>query len=156
MVSATDSANGITFVLSPNQPPPWSEIKIFFAGIALTSLTVCLAFAWLSFWPILPFAGLELTGLAIALYVTARRADYREVIRVDDNKIEYERGYRRPEQRWEFHRAWAEVALLRSQSPLRMSRLILRAHGREVEVGPFLIEQERCQLACALKRTIAR
>ena len=155
MVSATKGADRCMFVLSPNQPPPWPEIQLFFAGIAITSLAVSIGFAWLGFWPILPFAGLELLGLGAALYVTAKRAQSREVVWVSKDKIEIERGYRRPEQRWEARLAWAEILLKQAHSPLRDSRLVIRSHGDEVEVGPFLLEEERRRLAHALREAVS-
>ena len=156
MVSASTCADRSQFVLSPNPPPSWREIQIFFGAVALTSLTVSLAFAFMGFWPVLPFAGLELAGLGLALYVTARRAQVREVVSVSNDRVAVERGRSGPEQRWETQRAWAQVKLLRPRSPLRASRLVIRSHGREVEVGPFLIDEERQQLAGELRAAIAQ
>lgn len=155
MVSASTCAGRSQFVLRPNPPPSWREIKIFFGAVALTSLAVSIAFASMGFWPVLPFAGMELAGLGIALYVTARRAQVREVVSVSSDRVAVERGREGPEQRWETQRAWAQVRLLRPRSPLRTSRLIIRSHGSEVEVGPFLIDEERQRLAGDLRAAIA-
>lgn len=156
MVSATRGTDRrSTFVISPNQAPPWRDIRLFFAAVAAPSLAVAVGFAVMGFWPILPFAGLELGALAAALYVTARRAELREVVHVDDDRIAIERGHGCPETRWEFQRAWVRVALLRHRHRHHASRLVLRCHGREVELGRFLIEAERCRLARDLRVAIA-
>ena len=143
------------FVLSPNPAPPWPDIRLFFIVLATPSLLVAGGFAWLGFWPILPFAGLELLGLAAALYVTAKRSEQREVVRISKDKIEIERGRRHPEERVEMRSTWAKVLLKRPRTPLRESRLVISSHGSEVEVGPFLVEEERRHLAHALREAIS-
>jgi uncharacterized membrane protein len=155
MVSATQDTDRSLFVLSPNPPPPWREIKVFFGAIALTSLAVSTAFAMMGFWPVLPSAGLDLAGLGVALYVTAKRGEVREVVKVSNETVEVERGRYRAEQRWKTHRTWAQVWLLKPRSPLRPSRLVIRSHGQELELGPFLAEKERQQLAGKLRAAIA-
>ena len=97
MVSTDEGTDRCMFVLSPNPAPPWPDIRLFFIVLATPSLLVASGFAWLGFWPILPFAGLELLGLAAALYVTAKRSEQREVVRISKDKIEIERGRRHPQ-----------------------------------------------------------
>ena len=94
----------------------------------------------------MPFAGLELLGLAAALYATAKRAELREVVRISKDKIEIEKGRRHPEERVEMRSTWAKVLLKRPNTPLRASRLVISSHGSEVEVGPFLVEEDGVNL----------
>ncbi len=155
MVSTNQGTDRRMFVLSPNPAPPWPDIRLFFIVLATPSLLVASGFAWLGFWPILPFAGLELLGLAAALYVTAKRSEQREVVRISKDKIEIERGRRHPEERVEMRSTWAKVLLKRPRTPLRESRLVISSHGSEVEVGPFLVEEERRHLAHALREAIS-
>ena len=105
-------SNANTFVIRPNAAPSWRQIRIFFILVASVSLTVAGGFALLGFWPILPFAGLELLLLAWALYTTARRAERREVVRVNEDTVEVERGIRQPEQSWTLQKAWAQVRVV--------------------------------------------
>ena len=149
-----DAQNANTFVIRPNAAPPWREIRVFFVLVASVSLTVAVRFALLGFWPILPFAGLELLLLAWALYTTARRAERREVVRVNEDTVEVERGARRPEQRWELQKAWAQVRVIRPRHRLHPSRLMICSHGQQIEIGSFLVEQERLQLARELRSAI--
>ena len=53
---------------------------MFFALAALPALGLALAFTLQGFWPILPFAGLELAALAIALRVSLGRRGQQQVI----------------------------------------------------------------------------
>ncbi|NKC15708.1 MAG: DUF2244 domain-containing protein [Gammaproteobacteria bacterium] len=155
MITATvDPTRCATFVISPNQAPAWRDIRWFFIGMACTPFAVAISFAVMGFWPILPFAGIEVAALAAALYITAQRSEIREVVSVYRNHIEIERGRKTPEQHWEIQRAWAQVKLQRNGSPHYPSRLVIRSHGREIELGRFLVEEERCRLARQLRAAI--
>jgi Integral membrane protein len=108
----------------------------------------------MGFWPILPFAGLELLALGAALHACAQRGTDCEVISIHDSTVEVERGRRRPEWHYSFSRTWAHVVLERACSDWYPSRLLIRCKGREVEVGRFLNEQERIKLARELTQLI--
>jgi len=51
-----------------------------------------------------------------------------------------------------FPRHWAKVKIRRPNSP--PSSLVIESHGRGYEVGKFLTEEERHQLAAALRSQI--
>jgi uncharacterized membrane protein len=53
-----------------------------------------------------------------------------------------------------FPRHWARVKIRRPESPLHRSQLVIESHGRAHEVGKFLTEEERRQLAAELRRLI--
>ena len=142
------------FVIRPNAAAPWWEIRIFFVLVSCVSVTVAGGFALMGFWPILPFAGLELMMLAWAFYTTAKRSERREVVRVGDDTIEVEYGVRQPEQSWKLKKAWSQVRVVRSRHRLHPSRLVICSHGQQIEIGSFLVEQERLELARELRSAI--
>jgi len=53
-----------------------------------------------------------------------------------------------------FPRHWARVKIRRPNSPLHRSQLVIESHGKACVVGEFLSEEERHQLAVALRRLI--
>lgn len=108
------------------------------------------------FWPVLPFAGLEMAVLGWALKVTLDRRHHAETITVSDSQVSVEScvGPRRAQV--VFPRHWAQVKLRRPSSRLHPSRLIIESHGRRCEVGSFLTEEERRGLASRLQRLIGR
>lgn len=138
------------FDLRPNAGVYWRQTLVIFLMLSVVCLGVATAFAFAGFWPILPFAGLEVVALGAALYVSARRGDYREVIRVGPERIRIEKGRRTPEQTWEFSRAWSTVELQRSPLRLHPARLLIRSGGDQVECGAFLTDEERESLASEL------
>lgn len=147
---ATDSR---TLVLRPNVALTRGQTLLAFGVIAATSLTVAVAFAAAGFWPVLPFAGLEIGLLGWALRATADRARLEEVIVLRAGRIEVQQGRHR-QTNWVFDGYWTEVALEPPAHRWYASRLWLRSRGTEVELGRFLQDDERAELARMLKRLV--
>lgn len=122
-------------------------------------MTVCLlgvgiAFAMHGYWPVLPFAGLEVIVLGAAFYQCLSRSQLREVVTVSAERVTVEKGRRLPEQHWECPRAWARVIMERSPIAWYPSRLSVVFQGRGVEIGRFLNEMDRQCLAAELQGVI--
>ena len=146
---------GCRFVLKPNCSASWTQIKVFLAIISTVCLGIAGIFAWMGFWPILPFAGAEIALLSFALWWTSDRARETEVVHIDGDKVAVEKGRRQPEKRWTFHRRWTRVDLVASRAKHHPSRLLLGSHGKNVAVGAFLTEPERKRLAQDIQRALA-
>ncbi len=128
----------------------------FFAGTCLVSFTIAGLLALLGFWPILPFAGLEMAVLAWALKASFNRLRNRQTITVSDRDVLVESCKGTQCVQVVFPRHWARVKLCCSESRLYPSRLVIESHGRQCEVGDFLTEEERRGLAQRLGRLIGR
>ncbi len=152
--SITESDNGRCFVLAPNLAPDWGQTMRIFVGISVVCLGIALVCTWFGFWPVLPFAGIELTALGIALYVSARRSLDREVVHVGNGRVRIEKGRGRVEQSWELEQAWTEVVLRQMPRRWEETQLVLRSRGQEVILGGFLELEERRSLARELGRCI--
>ena len=68
-------------VIRPNCNFTGRGAVLLFLAMTLPVLPVAVAWALRGYWLILPFAGLELVILGIALGITVHRGGYREVIR---------------------------------------------------------------------------
>jgi uncharacterized membrane protein len=143
------------FELRPNSSLTPRAAAFFYLSIAAMSLGIAGGFAWLGFWPILPFAGLELAGLAAALWVTQRRAGVREYVQVDEDRVTFRREASGRCLEREFRRPWVRVEMRRAPVAHWPSRLLLGSHGRSVEVGAFLTEDERVALRDRLGSVLA-
>ena len=126
---------------------------MFFGSVCLPTFGVAGVATALGFWPVLPFAGAEMLLLGWALRSNMQRRFERETIDVSESEIviEYARGN---PQRVVFPRHWAQVKIRRPKSPLHRCQLVIESHGRAYEVGKFLSEEERHQLAAQLKQLI--
>lgn len=142
------------WVIRPNQSLSWRRALQAYAVIALTCLGIGITFALHGFWPVLPFAGLEVVVLGIAFYLCLARSQVREVVSVNATLVTVEKGRYGPQQHWECPRVWARVSLQRSRIAWYPSRLAIAFQGEQVEIGKFLPEQERCELADELEQTI--
>jgi uncharacterized membrane protein len=126
---------------------------VFFGSVCLGTFGVAGVATAFGFWPVLPFAGAEMALLGWALRSNMQRRFERESVDVSETEvvIEYARGNPR---RVVFPRHWARVKIRHPKSPLHRGQLVIESHGRAYEVGKFLTEQERGQLAAELRRLI--
>lgn len=141
---------GREFVIRPNRSMSWRGMLTFMAVCAVLSMSIAIGFMAMGAWMILPFAGLELLGLCTALYVCARHTSRVEVVTVSEDAVTVSSGRKGPSENREFQRGWTQIVLENSGHDWYPSRLVIRSHGRGVEVGSCLREGERRQLASAL------
>jgi uncharacterized membrane protein len=130
--------------------------RLFFVAACLVPFGMGGLLAWKGFWPILPFAGLEMALLAWALKATLERRFHSQTITVTDTDVRVESRERLRSAQVVFPRHWARVKLRRPAARLHPSRLTIESHGRQCELGSFLTEEERRGLAATLQRLIAR
>ena len=142
------------FILRPNRSLSWRGSLLFYFSLLIISSAIAIGLTLLGFWLVLPFAGLEMLALGIGLYVVACRCYECEVISINDDSIRIERGRDYPREQWTLGRMWARVVLERCPRAWYPSRLLLRSHGRSVEIGRFLDEEERQRLADELTRSL--
>lgn len=128
----------------------------FFASACVMPFGMGGFLALKGFWPILPFAGLEMALLAWALKVSLERRFHSQTITVTESDVSVESRGRAAATRVVFPRHWAQVKLRRPAASLHPSRLTIESHGRQCELGSFLTEEERRGLAVRLQRLIGR
>jgi uncharacterized membrane protein len=143
-----------TFMVMPNRAMLWQHIMMIYLLISGVTISIAFGFFAQGLTLILPFAGLELLALGVVLYISAWRSNIKEVVNVTEEKIRIEIGRNAPEKTYELDKAWAKVVLERSWNNWYPSRLLLRSHGRQFEIGKFLNEQERQCLEVELKKVI--
>lgn len=144
-----------SLVLTPHRSATWADNLRLFAAVALLAVPIAVGWALAGYWVILPLCGLELVALLIGLYIASHSLLAREVVTVDEESITIEAGRRRVERRFELRRHWARVGLEAGRGKSHPQRLIVRSHGRAVELGRFLTEDERERAAARLRALIA-
>lgn len=150
----THSTDDRTMVLSPHRSATWEDNLRLVAVVALLVVPIGVGWALAGYWVILPLCGLELCALVVGLYLSSHALLAREVVTVDEDWITIEAGRRTVERRFELPRHWARVALESRRGQTRQQRLIVRSHGRAVELGRFLTEVERETAARRLRELI--
>jgi uncharacterized membrane protein len=143
-------------VIRPNRSLSWRAALRVYIVIAACCMGIATVYALNGFWPVLPFAGLEVLALGAAFYITLHRSGVQEVVHVGDELVTVDKGRDVPQEHWECPRVWAQVRLEPSPHRLHPSRLAILFQGRRVEIGGFLNEAERCALAEELAQAIRR
>jgi len=144
------------YILRPQCSASWRDNLWLVACVALMAVPTAVAWAAVGFWPILPLCGLELALLTLGLYVVNHSLLAQEVITIDEDRITIEAGRRDVERRFELARPWAQVRVQPAPRHAHPNRLIVRSHGRAVELGRFLTDDERDELAGDLRGILAR
>jgi uncharacterized membrane protein len=123
------------------------HLAFIFASLATVSLIVASGFAVLGAWMVLPFAGIEALALVTAFVVYARHAaDYeRIVLSRDCLLVETSRADRLSHEKCP--PAWIRV----EYKGARQELIGLVTSGQRIEVGRFVPESERTDLAMQLR-----
>jgi uncharacterized membrane protein len=146
----------LSIEIRPNCSLTVRGARLFFASACVMPFGMGGFLALKGFWPILPFAGLEMLLLAWALKVSLERRFHSQTIIVTESNVSVESRQRLGTERLVFPRHWAQVKLRRPAASLHPSRLTIESHGRQCELGSFLTEEERRGLAVRLARLIGR
>jgi len=148
-------AHSARIELSPHCSLDSHQARLFFASLCAGCLGIAGFLALRGFWPVLPFAGLEMLGLSIALRLSMQRRHELQTILVSDDEIHVRlAGKHQRVADVMFPRHWAQVKLHRAFTPSHPSRLTIESRGRVCEVGQFLTEGERRALAAQLRSLI--
>jgi uncharacterized membrane protein len=143
--------------LSPHRSLTERQGLLFFLGVCTGSFGFAGLLALKGFWPVLPFAGLEMGLLAFALKRSLDQRHRMQTILISEDEVRIQdRGRRGASPVVVFPRYWAQVRLRRAVAASHPSRLMIESRGRSCEVGQFLTEVERRGVAQRLERLIGR
>ncbi|HSN72159.1 MAG TPA: DUF2244 domain-containing protein [Steroidobacteraceae bacterium] len=148
------SEPGLLIELAPNCSMTPEGALVFVGAVAAATFGVAAFFTAQGFWPVLPFAGLEVGLLAWAVRRSMRHGQRRERIRIDGSSIIVESTDPAGNEPVVFPRHWARVKLHGPRAASHPSRLTIESHGRVREVGRFLTEDQRRTLASRLKQLV--
>jgi uncharacterized membrane protein len=143
-------------VIGPNASLGPRQALLFFCSMCLICLGIASVFAARGFWPVLPFAGLELLALGAALVVVLRRNRYREVLCFEGARVRLECGLvgQGARMRCEWPRASLRVWLESGPHAGSPTQLVLACGPQRTVVGGCLTDDERAALARRLKELI--
>ncbi|WP_158608445.1 DUF2244 domain-containing protein [Stagnimonas aquatica] len=149
-------ASDTRLVIGPNASLSPRQALLFMALVCSAALPVAIGFALVGLWPILPFAGLELGALALALWVSLRRNRYREVIDFEADRVRVGYGWMQAGAvaQIDWPRVWTRVELLPGGNRHQPSQLRLRQAGQILRLGRCLTDEERERLHRRLKELL--
>lgn len=150
-----ESGNGI-IILKPNNSATWRFNMMVVASLALIATLISLFFLLQGLWLIAPFSGLEVLALLGCLYLCTRTNIQTEVIKFKPDKVIIEQGRTFAEKTWEYHRTWAKILVRKPRHRGHPDQIVIRSHGRELELGSFLNQDDKETLVKKLRNIIYR
>ncbi len=142
-VDKGDNSNYV-ISLSPNSSLVGIYRVIFLASITLVCGGIATIFYFFGAALILPFAGLELTILFIAFYLSFRWSSKKEKIYISNEIVKIEKGINKAEYLWEEFRTFTSFQVKRNKD--QSIRMSFRSKGEDVFVGDFLNEDDKILL----------
>ena len=148
-----DTGSGY-IVLRPNNSATWRFNMLVVASLAVIALLISTFFLLQGAWLIAPFSGLEVLALVACLYLCARKTIKTEVITFSPDKVTVEQGRTFAEKSWEYQRTWAKIFVRKPRHRGHPEQIVIRSHGREIELGSFLNKADKERLVKKLRRII--
>jgi uncharacterized membrane protein len=141
-------------VARPNRSADWSANVSVLLALAIPMLGIAVFFALLGAWLILPFAGLELLALGIALYRVNYKLQYRHVITVSEDSVCIDKGYDTPLEHWQLARHNSGLTVTAQRHPWDAPQLCVHDRDVYITLGEFLNREESLKLLDLLQREI--
>ncbi|MCT4655592.1 MAG: DUF2244 domain-containing protein [Cohaesibacter sp.] len=140
--------------LHPHRSLSRKGFIVLIAFIAIIMAVVSAYFWSLGAWPIIGFAGLDVLAIWWAFRANYRDGRILEKILLTRDVFRLARYDAKGRERcYDFNPYWAKLETV-SEKEEGMTRLSLRSHGREIEIGSFLNAPDRESLADALQKAL--
>jgi uncharacterized membrane protein len=124
-------------------------------AVAAFSVTVSTVAFLAGAWPVPGFLGLDVALVYFVFRVSYRRARVSEVLELDEHTLTVERTDQKGRRRaWRLQPAWLKVEL--REPILPQTPVVLRTHGKSLDVGVFLHPDQRRELTRDLRGALDR
>jgi uncharacterized membrane protein len=139
------------FIIRPNNSLGTTGKIIFFMVVCLVSVGLAIRFWLLGAWLVMPVVLLEMIVLGVAFYLVDRAARDIETIDLSEDSLKVTRSVKSVVDEWRFQPYWVQVVLRSDRIAWYPSHLSLRSHGKSIEIGTCLTDEEREELSLNLK-----
>ena len=141
--------------LVPHRSLSQRGFLILMTAVGTVGFAAGLLFYLIGAWPVVGFLGLDVGLIYLAFRINYRRALAYEIVRLSRDDLVVERVNHWGETHtWHAQPTWLQVLV--DEPAEAEGRLVLRSHGRKLEIGGFLTSTERADLARALRTALAR
>jgi uncharacterized membrane protein len=147
--------DAVSMVILPHRSLSRAGFRLFMAAQSVATAGFALLAAWGGnvFAPVFALVELALVGYCLSRVWRSSAAGQIVVIGPTRLEIASMDGGEAPAR---FHPYWARVALVPGAWRNAPTRLLVRSHGREAEIGAFLNDEERSDLARRLTKLLAQ
>jgi uncharacterized membrane protein len=142
-------------VLNPHRSLSPKGFLILMLALGGISFVAGVAFLAMGAWPVFGFFGLDVLLVYVAFKLNYRSGKLVEAVRLTDRQLHIRRIHPGGRiQEWSFQPYWVRVEM--DDPPEHASQLTLSSHGRSLNIGAFLVPEERLELAQALTAALER
>ncbi len=137
-------------VLKPYRSLNSTGFLVLMTVVGMVGFIAGLAFLLIGAWPVFGFFGLDVALIYLAFRLNYRSGRRYETIEIDGSRLTLTRvDPSGRHQSIEMNPYWANVRLNRAADG--RTRVVLASHGREVQFGQFLTDEERIEFAEVLQ-----
>lgn len=151
MVTLQYDNDDALLIAQPNRSASWQFNKIVIVAFAFWWTLAASFFLLKGMWPIVPFAGLEIGGLAIALYYVCWKLQQRHVMRFQGTRVTLQKGAYYPRLSWEFSRDAISLSVEIQSHPWDPPKVFLCSREETVRIGNFLNKDDSKKLLQLLR-----
>ncbi len=141
------SGEAFRLLITPNVALSARQSRLIISGLVSYGIAAALVATALGGWPVLPFFGVELMVLGIGWSIVRRHSRDFEELRADERHVDIRLQHGHHDRTCRFLRYWTRVDLQAAHWRGHPSRLHIGSHGRCVEIGHDLTEEDRIELA---------
>ena len=153
MVELNDNPQRWQLVLRPNRSADWQFNKYLLMALGGISFVIAAGFALIGAWVIIPFAGLEILALSLALYWGCWKLSFCHCITIEGEQCVIEKGVYYPRQSWRWTLKATSVAIRSPDNTNAVPQCFLQSSDGRVQIGEFLDEQETQAMIRALQQS---
>ena len=139
-------------IAQPNRSASWRANQLLIALFCVWGCILAAVFLNIGAWPVLPFVGLEIAGLAAGLYYVCWKLQQRHVLRLAVDGLVVEKGIYRPRQVWRFPRQGLSVSVEVQRHPWDPLKIFLCSPAEQIAFGEFLNRDDSKKLLNLLRR----
>lgn len=155
MAITTIEAEGVhEWRARPNCSLNPSARQLLIGGVLFLSLLVSGGFLVAGAWLVLPFAGVELAVLYIALRILDRRDQSSETVRLEGSRLSIVSHLPGGDIQHDFNTGWARLSLEADTASGPDPLICIRSHGRCCQVGHLMTPEQRYQFYTDLSRRL--
>ena len=151
MVTLQENSGEALLVAQPNRSASWQLNKLVIAAFAVWWTLIAGFFVMKGLWPIAPFAGIEVGGLAIALYYVCWKLQQRHVLRFRDTDLTLQKGAYYPKFSWQFARDTVSLSVEVQPHPWDPLKIFLCSREQYIPIGNFLNKDDSRKLLKLLR-----
>jgi uncharacterized membrane protein len=151
MVSHFTSSEVLVVTLLPNRSIEWASLRLFIIIISITTLAVGTFWAFMGFWAILVFSGLDAILVGWLLCKVFEQSYNRQVISIYPENIKIQFGKSFPQRSWQLEKSKVLLGVADAPHPLAPIGLRIYDSQHSIELGDFLNKEDKEEALSLLK-----